>query len=127
MFAALSLPLKVSTVVFLPLSKGFVAGAEDTAPALGSSGFESEVGGKADKRETLAEALSQRPVQGSRACGQRLGPLGKAFLRGGPELRRQEKQGAEAAGVPGSLDLLPGSLLSSVSVQSSGWGEAPCP
>ena len=60
-------------------------------------------------------------------CGQRLGLLGKAFWRGGPELRQQ---GAEAAGAPGSLDLLPGSLISSVSVQSGGvrvGREALCP
>ena len=68
MFTALSLPLKVWTTVFLPLSEGLVAGAEDTAPALGSSGFESEVGEKTDKHETLAEALRQRPAQGSRVC-----------------------------------------------------------
>ena len=68
MFTALSLPLKVWTTVFLPLSEGLVAGAEDTAPALGSSGFESEVGEKTDKHETLAEALRQRPVQGSCVC-----------------------------------------------------------
>ena len=50
------------------------------------------------------------------------GPAGEGLLEGRPELRWQEKQGAEAAGAPGSLDLLPGSLISSVSVQSRGWG-----
>ena len=68
MFTALSIHLQVWTIIFLPLSEGLVAGAEDTAPALRSSGSVSEVGWMTDEHEPLVEALRQRPVQGSSMC-----------------------------------------------------------